>query len=255
MTMHRALALAGCTFLALACDSRKLTEPAADPGQATAAPTPVRTFLQPGAKAFTETAAATVSGDAPHNPRSERGSELICFSGTKDGDQGGVTYGGTCQRMVPTKDGAELRTNDGDPDGSYAGVWAVPVTIRTKLIGNIQELRYSYAGGPPSGGSPRWSVAIDEDGDGIHEAGESYAFADATACNDGDGFVGTSDAEDDATCQWFYEAESFPNWDAFAAAHPTYRIPRRTASGAQIVPAFIITDAPAHTLIWDVEVR
>ena len=200
----------------------------------------------------------TLATSPMHDPKVV-GSKLQCFSGTTDGGP----FGGTCRRTpLANRDLAELFTLDGDPDGSYAGVWAVPVNIRGKRLGDVQELRFSYAGGPPTGGSPRWSVAIDENANGRHDHdpfdpnSEQYAFADVNACNDGDGFVGTEDAEDDGTCQWFYKAESFANWDAFAGAHPTYRIARLFADGSTgFVPAFVIIDQPGHYLVYQFSVQ
>jgi hypothetical protein len=244
--MYRPLAFAA--LLVVACDGgNKLSEPIQEPS---AAPNSLIPRITPSIKRI-DGATASVIGPAPHNPRSQVGMEVICFDGTTDGG-----FNGRCNRMQPTKDGAELNTYDGDdnPNNSYAGFYAYPQTVRGKLLGAVQELRYSYAGGNPSGGSPRWSVAIDEDGDSRHEEGEAYAFADALACNDGDANVGTSDAEDDPTCTWFYEAESFPNWDAFAGAHPGYKVALRRADGSPLVGAvFVIIDQPGHYVMWNVQ--
>ncbi|MEP7228007.1 MAG: hypothetical protein ABI785_11640, partial [Gemmatimonadales bacterium] len=81
---------------------------------------------------------------------------------------------------------------------------------------------------------------------------EPDAFVDVTdgsGCNDGDGFVGVLNGEDDETCQWFYRSGtvSYPSWHAFAAAHPDWRI------ATDAVP-FAIVDQPGHYLLfkWDV---
>jgi hypothetical protein len=191
------------------------------------------------------------AGPAPHNPQNQIGSQISCF----DGPSEGTIYGGACNKFA-SGNGAELKTNDGDPDGSYAGIYVTSNIIAGRLLVNMGELRYSYAGGPFAGGAPRWSVAIDEDGDGTFEAGEVFAFADAGSCNDGDSNVGVSDAQDDVTCTWFYKAEVHPNWRAFSHAHPNSRIPRRNSNGtAMAVPAFVITDAPNHYLVWNVAVN
>jgi hypothetical protein len=66
--------------------------------------------------------------------------------------------------------------------------------------------------------------------------------------------VGTSDAEDDPTCTWFYEAENFPNWNVFAGAHPTYKVAAKREDGSPLVGAvFIVQDQPGHYLIWNVQ--
>jgi hypothetical protein len=247
-----ALFLMSAVFVACDGNDKSPTEPADQPlasqSKAFRAPT---IKVQPN-EANLDLAAAS----APRHDPKLVGMRVRCFSGTTDGDQGGVTFGGTCQRTTQDNlDLAEINTTDGDPDGSYAGVWAVPIQIKGKRLGDVIELSFQYAGGPPGGGSPRWSVAIDENANGKHDGDEAFAFADVNACNDGDSFVGTEDGEDDGSCQWFYKAESFPNWDAFAGAHPTYRIPRLTESGAAIVPAFVVMDQPGHYLIFKLDVR
>ena len=251
--MHRALPVAAALLTSLACadGGRKLTEPA--DGPAIGAASPITPRIEAGVMKF-DGPTAQVVGPSTRNPRSQAGMLVECFDGDRVFDAAGDPYDGECKRFQPTKDGAELITNGGDPEGEYAGVFAMPQTIRGKLLGAVQELRYSYAGGSFIGGSPRWSVAIDENGNGKHEDTEAYAFADIGACNDGDTSVGTSDAEDDPTCTWFYEAESFPNWDAFAGAHPTYRVARQRADGSPLVGAvFIVQDQPGHYLIWNVQ--
>ena len=272
MTLHRSGLLA---LLALACTDGKTPNepnalPSTDPTALKALPSAPRALTSAMVRRIETVTMMASSGPAQHNPRSQAGSIIQCFSGTDDGDQGGITYGGTCRRMEPTRDGAELRTNDGDENGSYAGVYATPVNIRGKRLGDVIELRYSYAGGSFAGGSPRWSVAIDENGNARHEGPvdedavpgdddgffESYAFADIVSCNDGDTSVGTSDAEDDGTCTWYYETESFPNWDSFAGAHPNYRIARLHSDGSTgFIPAFVVQDQPAHYIVWGFEVR
>lgn len=253
--MKRLPLMLGAALVLVSCsDSAQApTDPAERPGSISPKAFNPAIKVQPSEARLDVTTLAT---SAMHDPKPSF-SRLQCFSGTTDGEQGGVTYGGTCRRTtLDNRDLAELYTLDGDPDGSYAGVWASPVNIRGKRLGDVQELSFSYAGGPPGGGSPRWSVAIDENANGRHDGDEAYAFADVNACNDGDSFVGSEDAEDDGTCGWFYKAESFPNWDSFAGAHPTYRIARLHADGSTgFIPAFVVMDQPGHYLVYRFEVR
>lgn len=89
------------------------------------------------------------------------------------------------------------------------------------------------------GGSPRWSIPIDTDGNGKTDA---YAFLDAANCG-ATGVVSTTLA----TCAVFLNTGgSWANWDAFAAANPTYRIGRSLP--------FVITDTtePGTTLIFGI---
>jgi hypothetical protein len=85
-----------------------------------------------------------------------------------------------------------------------------------------------------SGGVPRWSIPISTDGTST-TAG--YAFIDAANCLSGGTqpsggalTVGTTVS----TCPVFFGPNEYANWDAFAAANPTY-----TISGA--IP-FVIAD-------------
>jgi hypothetical protein len=77
------------------------------------------------------------------------------------------------------------------------------------------------------GGAVRWSIPISTDGNSKTTAG--YAFLDAADCGN-TGSVSTTSA----TCPVFFGPDTYANWDAFAAANPSY-----TVSGA--LP-FIITD-------------
>lgn len=189
------------------------------------------------------------TGARVHDARSEAGQKIRCFSGgqdTRDDPQiEGGPFFGECYRFK-TRDGAELVTFDADanPNNNYAGVYPADNRIKGKRIGSVRELDFSYAGGPPSGGAPRFSIPIDEDANGTTEA---YAFTDANGCNDGDGFVGTIEADDDPTCLISYKAETFANWKAFVTAHPTYRIARAIT--------FVIVDQPAHYILWKVDIR
>ena len=166
---------------------------------------------------------------------SSSGNKLQCFSGTADGG-----YNGTCTLI---SNGASLNTvdSDSDPNNSYAGVY-IPSNLGGKTIGDVNKLSFDYNGSGAAGGSPRISIPIDEDGDGTTEA---YAFIDTQGCNTGDANSGTLDAINDPTCLVAYDA-IYPNWAAFVAAHPTYRV----ASDAL---TFIIVDQPGTFSITNVQ--
>lgn len=89
------------------------------------------------------------------------------------------------------------------------------------------------------GGSPRWSIPIDTDGDSKTNA---YAFVDAVGC----GSTGVVSTES-SSCAVFFDT-GYANWAAFATAHPTYEI-------AHALP-FVITDTtePGSTLISDITI-
>src|SRR5213075_2705698 len=85
------------------------------------------------------------------------GNKLQCFSGTTDGDQGGVTYGGTCSL---TEAGvATLDNTDGDTDGSYSGVYIQNSNLDGKLLKEVNRLGFSFTG-VPTAGSPRLTLPI-----------------------------------------------------------------------------------------------
>jgi hypothetical protein len=206
-----------------------------------------------------------------HDPHI-KGAKVRVFDGTTDtekgesGDCGGspCQYGGNTKRFRST-DGAEVNTlGSTAKDGAYGGIYAAENKIKGKLVGRVSELDFSYAGGGPTGGSPRFSIPIDKcevaNGDvGIAPAPcttdgdwDYFIFADVTessGCNDGDGFVGVLNGEDDETCTW-YEGGTIPhaNWQAFVAAHPKDRIARNA------VP-FVIVDQPGHYLLFMLDIR
>ncbi|HET7339552.1 MAG TPA: hypothetical protein VFK22_08385 [Candidatus Dormibacteraeota bacterium] len=87
------------------------------------------------------------------------------------------------------------------------------------------------------GGAPRWSIPISTDGTAT-TAG--YAFLDAQNCLNGgtaansDGTLTVSTTQ--PTCPVFFQSGQYANWDAFAAANPTFTI-------SAALP-FVISDVP-----------
>ena len=170
----------------------------------------------------------------------ENGNKFQCFSGTTDGG-----FNGTCT-YTASGDGAVLNTVDSDldPNNNYAGVYLQNTNLDGKLLADVNKLAFSYAGSGAAGGSPRFSIPIDTDGDGDTEA---YAFIDTQGCNNGNPNTGTLDAINDATCTVWFQDVSYPNWAAFAAANPTYRI-------AKDALAFIIVDQPGTFTITNIQI-
>lgn len=170
---------------------------------------------------------------------STNGNKLQCFQGMGDG----FGSNGTC---VLTESGATIDTTDGDanPNNAYGGVYIQNSNLDGKLLSEVNKLAFSYTGTGTAGGSPRISLPIDEDGDGTTEA---YAFIDVLACNDGSSTTGTLDAINDPTCSVSYAGQAdSPNWAAFVAANPAYRV----ASDAL---AFVIVDQPGDFTITNVQ--
>jgi len=100
------------------------------------------------------------------------------------------------------------------------------------------DFTFSWTG-TPNGGAPRFSIPIDENGDGTTEG---YAFLDWASC--GNAATGGTVTTTSSTCAVDYGPVRYANWDAFAAAHPGY-----TISGD--IP-FIIADYPADGYVTNV---
>src|SRR4051812_20611694 len=101
-------------------------------------------------KLITTLALSVITAVVMAAANSTTGNKLQCFSGTEDGVQDGVpvvspcitSYGGTC---TLNHDGsATLDTTDGNPNGSYAGVYISP-GLPGKPVGNVTKLSFSYA--------------------------------------------------------------------------------------------------------------
>lgn len=124
----------------------------------------------------------------------------------------------------------------------YGGVY---LQSRSQSGKPLSEVDFSFTStGDVAGGAPRFSIPIDTNGDGKNDG---YAFIDAANCG------GTSGAEtlvstESSTCQVFFGSATFANWDAFAAANPTYRI----APGD--IP-FIVADVAGKYEVEDIELR
>ena len=89
------------------------------------------------------------------------------------------------------------------------------------LLSEVSQLSFMYTGSDPTAGAPRFSVPIDENNDGFTEA---FAFIPAISCNNEQGKV---DVINDPTCLVYYAPDGvtgWDNWEAFAAAHPTYEV-------------------------------
>jgi hypothetical protein len=154
--------------------------------------------------------------------------KLLCFSGT---DDGGI-YGGTCTitRRGPMGS-AILYTNDGDPDGSYAGVYTNDRSIYGQPLSSINTLSFRFTGDPALAGSPRFSVPIDTNGDGDTDV---WAYISAFYCNDGRGNVSPKNAG----CTIFTsDGGQYQGVAALVAAYPGATI-------ANDEYVFVISDEP-----------
>jgi hypothetical protein len=107
--------------------------------------------------------------------------------------------------------------------GGNGGVY-VPNQPGGQLIGDATNLSFNYSGTGAEPGSPRFSIPISTTGGGPSSVTAFFAFADVVTCNDGSTTRGQLDVIHNATCAIYAGSETFPNWAAFVAAHPTYAI-------------------------------
>jgi hypothetical protein len=136
-------------------------------------------------------------------------SVAVATAGAPTGNK--ITCFGACTQLSPNR--AYL--------GGYGGVY-IPNQPGGQLISNISKLSFDYTGTGAAPGSPRFSIPINTDGAGQVTA--FFAFADVVTCNNGSTSKGQLNVIGDSTCTIYAGSETFPNWAAFVAAHPTYRI-------------------------------
>lgn len=144
--------------------------------------------------------------------------------------------GGDASATQKGAKGCELSVGDG---GGAAFAYLAPASAWDQNLSAVTALSFSYSGDEPTGGSPRFSLQIDEDGAGGPEV--PYAFVGAMGCNDGSGKV---DVINDETCLVEYDGTTYDNWAAFAAAFPD----------ATLYFAFVIVDQPGTYIINNVTI-
>jgi hypothetical protein len=133
------------------------------------------------------------------------------------------------------------------PSGGYAGVYVNGKSYSNKPLGSV-GFSFTYFG-DVSGGSPRLSIPIN---DGTSPT--PYAFIDAAGC----GYVSDVGVPNQfhtvsttlTNCQVSFKSPNYnyANWDAFAAANPTFTISNGTL-------AFVIADQPGHDVIYSLTTK
>jgi hypothetical protein len=167
-------------------------------------------------------ALSITTGALAKEPKPAKGS-LICFA---DG-------GATC---VVDSTGQSARLDV--PGGGSAGVYKNGTGVGGKPVG---ELTFSFdylcdtADPCVAGGSPRWSIPIDTGKGGPKGL---YAFVGANNCV---GQAGGSAGTVDNNCGVNFNNVDYPDWAAFVAAHPTYKVGKATT--------FVIADQPFNGTI------
>jgi len=145
---------------------------------------------------------------------------LLCFDGTTDMYPG---FGGACT-IEPGGQAGDLDTLDcpypfTPVSGCYAGVYRAVEPITGEPIGNVTSLQFDYTGGPLIGGSPRFSVPIDINNDGITDF---YLFADAPLCDPT--HTGTVDPIHNPLCQVADAVDGVTTWANVVSTHPTWKV-------------------------------
>jgi hypothetical protein len=128
--------------------------------------------------------------------------------------------------------------------GQYGGVYISSKSQSGKLLADA-VFSFRNDGGDIAGGAPRLSIPIDDPA--TEETLDGYAFLDVYWCGGaaGDQTVVSTEL---ANCVVWYGSASYANWDAFAAANPTFRI-----SPGHI--PFVIADWEGSYAVTDVTLR
>ena len=157
-----------------------------------------------------------------------------------------IETGGT---GVAELDGPTSATLSASP-GSYAAVYVMARSTQHRSLDRV-EMGFTVAsGGIVSGGAPRLTVPIDEDGDGEWD---DFASIDVFGCGApvANGVlqdaVLVSTANPDCAVS-LNAGGTYANWDAFATAHPSWR----TAVGQQ---PFVIADWTADVTLTGIDLN
>jgi hypothetical protein len=167
--------------------------------------------------------------------------KILCFSGTEDG----FGYNGMCTlNSHGAKGSVTLDNNDGDSDpyNNYSGVYLTDSTMYGQSLSDVKQLSFYYSGDEATAGSPRLSIPVDTDGDGLTDG---YLFVSAYYCNDGEGYV---DVINDETCTIYtnFSSESFDNWADLVATYPDWTV----ATDAYV---FLVADDPGTWTVNNVK--
>jgi hypothetical protein len=192
------------------------------------------------AVAFTAVAMVfALSGVAQAAPHFTKADRLLFFFGDKGSTkwQSGKDDQGIFVDDSPLDSNhSRLKLSVPEQTGNdYTGVYAKNTGLGGQLVGNVRNLSFDYldpsGGGYAGAGAPRFSVPIDENGNGTPEG---YAFMAGSECTqpipssdwDRADFTGRTSAG----CDMYYLGLPYSSngtmsaWAVFAAAHPTFKI-------------------------------
>ena len=126
--------------------------------------------------------------------------------------------------------------------GQYVGVYKN--TDKSKPISKVRFHMISY--GDVTGGAPRFSIALDTDGN--KKTTETYAFLDAAGCGadvgDNPTFAETMIDTALANCKVNASGVDYDNWAALVLAHPSWQTSKD--------PSFVIADVPGEYHLKDI---
>ena len=161
---------------------------------------------------------------------------LTCFDGASEGVGNGV-----CKLI---SNGATLKNpNDGM---SYSGVYVQGDKLQGKALTAVKNLSFHFTRAV-AGGAPRFSLAIDSDGDGAYDF---FAFADPNGCGSmatQSGVVNIiTKGVANPNCQINANGATYANYTALEAAYPG-------AKYATDQVSFIIADQPGSFRVTQVK--
>jgi hypothetical protein len=156
---------------------------------------------------------------ASGNPSGSADGKLRCFTGG----------GGKCS---VTGSGAKLAVGI----GGYAGVYYKNTAVGGMPLSDVTTMSFNYTGGPLAGGSPRFSIPIDETASATTAPAHAF-ISNGCVPNVVDAFV----------CEVNYKAQTHTGWNAFAAANPLYVL-------SHDIP-FVIVDQPGNFVISQVVIN
>jgi hypothetical protein len=163
----------------------------------------------------------TAPSFAATNPSGLADGKLRCFSGG----------GGKCS---VTATGAKLTVGV----GGWAGVYYKNTAVGGMPLSAVEGMSFHYTGSLPAGGSPRFSIPIDETANAT--SAPAYAFI-SNGCVGGvvDAFV----------CQVNYKDKTYSGWKAFAddVANQGFFL-------SNDIP-FVVVDQPGSFVITEVVIK
>ena len=120
------------------------------------------------------------------------------------------------------------------PSGGWAGVYMKSDSTRGQALADV-DFTFEWIG-EMSGGSPRWSIPVDENEDAVTDG---YAFIDAANAGGASPVTTTS-----ASVPVWYGNVRYDNWDVFFGSNAGFR--------TSLDPSFIIADAAGLVRITEI---